>query len=202
MLDSTCFHNVQVSWVRRIFYVDLNDTSQERQELQLLTVGTNTFVADLRYLVDLQFPNTFRLQIRNVTKRYEGIYECQVCTKHNKSNLWLNLWILPLGPDPLQISTHPPKVIQFYLHVKGKLSSCRQNRFCMKKEDLKSNRDCHKSWGGIKHGKAIQTNFELNFGGKEKVLAHMLLISPLITFSYGFEIPVIWGWDCGIRRIW
>lgn len=87
----TCFHNVQVSWVRRIFYLDLNDTSQERQELQLLTVGTNTFVADLRYLVDLQFPNNFRLQIRNVTKRDEGIYECQVCSKHNNGNLWLKL---------------------------------------------------------------------------------------------------------------
>lgn len=68
----------QVSWVRRIFYLDPNDESQQRQELQLLTVGTNTFVADLRYSVDFQFPNNFRLLIQNVTKRDEGIYECQV----------------------------------------------------------------------------------------------------------------------------
>lgn len=69
---------LQVSWVRRMFYVDPNDEKQQRQELQLLTVGTNTFVADLRYSVDFQFPNNFRLLIQNVTKRDEGIYECQV----------------------------------------------------------------------------------------------------------------------------
>ncbi|CRK97509.1 CLUMA_CG010898, isoform A, partial [Clunio marinus] len=80
-----------VSWVRRMYYYDSDDEPQ-RQELQLLTVGTNTFVADTRYSVDFQFPNNFRLMIQNVTKRDEGIYECQ-------------------------ISTHPPKVIQYYLHV-------------------------------------------------------------------------------------
>jgi Immunoglobulin V-set domain len=69
---------LQVSWVRRFFYEDSSDEAQQRQELQLLTVGTNTFVADLRYSVDFQFPNNFRLLIQNVTKRDEGIYECQV----------------------------------------------------------------------------------------------------------------------------
>lgn len=70
----------QVSWVRRIFYLDPNDETQPRQELQLLTVGTNTFVADLRYSVDFQFPNNFRLLIANVTKRDEGIYEVRMTT--------------------------------------------------------------------------------------------------------------------------
>jgi hypothetical protein len=61
-----------------MFYVDPANETLSRQELQLLTVGANTFVADLRYAVDLQFPNNFRLLINNVTKRDEGIYECQV----------------------------------------------------------------------------------------------------------------------------
>ncbi|KAG5679583.1 hypothetical protein PVAND_009143 [Polypedilum vanderplanki] len=82
-----------VTWVRRIYHQDPNDESHEREELQLLTVGTNTFVADSRYSVDFQYPSNFRLLIRNVSKQQdEGVYECQ-------------------------ISTHPPKVIQFYLHV-------------------------------------------------------------------------------------
>ncbi|XP_070500295.1 uncharacterized protein [Chironomus tepperi] len=82
-----------VTWVRRIYTPDPNDETRENQELQLLTVGTNTFVADTRYVVDFQHPNNFRLSIRNVSMHYdEGVYECQ-------------------------ISTHPPKVIQFYLHV-------------------------------------------------------------------------------------
>jgi len=57
---------------------DATGERQVRQELQLLTVGTNTFVADSRYSVDFQYPNNFRLHIQNVTKRDEGIYECQV----------------------------------------------------------------------------------------------------------------------------
>lgn len=66
----------QVSWVRRIFYFDdYNETAlatQPRQELQILTVGLNTFVADKRYGIDFQHPNNHRLQIKNVKKRDEG----------------------------------------------------------------------------------------------------------------------------------
>jgi hypothetical protein len=70
---------LQVTWVRRVFYPDPNDETYERQEMQLLTVGTNTFVADTRYTVDFQHPSNFRLLIRNVSKQNdEGIYECQV----------------------------------------------------------------------------------------------------------------------------
>lgn len=66
--------------MRRIYTPDPNDETRERQELQLLTVGTNTFVADTRYTVDFQYPNNFRLLIHNVSMQYdEGVYECQVC---------------------------------------------------------------------------------------------------------------------------
>lgn len=70
-----------------MYYFDPKDETQERQELQLLTVGANTFVADSRYSVDLQFPNNFRLAIQSVTKRDEGIYECQVGWSKSKSHL-------------------------------------------------------------------------------------------------------------------
>lgn len=72
---------LQVTWVRRIYTPDPNDETRENQELQLLTVGTNTFVADTRYVVDFKHPNNFRLSIRNVSMHYdEGVYECQVCS--------------------------------------------------------------------------------------------------------------------------
>lgn len=67
-----------------MFYLDPNDETQQRQELQLLTVGTNTFVADLRFSVDFQFPNNFRLKIQNVTKQDEGIFECQVSVENSE----------------------------------------------------------------------------------------------------------------------
>lgn len=54
---------------RRMFSLDSNDNTKTIQELQILTVGTNTFVADERYSVNVQYPNNFRLQIRNVTKK-------------------------------------------------------------------------------------------------------------------------------------
>lgn len=79
------FRFFQVSWVRRIFYFDdYNETAQaqqSRQELQILTVGLNTFVADKRYGIDFQYPSNHRLQIKNVKKRDEGFYECQVREK-------------------------------------------------------------------------------------------------------------------------
>lgn len=101
-----------------MFYYDPADETKQRQELQLLTVGTNTFVADLRYSVDFQFPNNFRLLIQNVTKRDEGIYECQVCGISSLTALDIIFNATSLK----QISTHPPKVIQFYLHVNGECS--------------------------------------------------------------------------------
>ncbi|XP_055589947.1 uncharacterized protein LOC129742128 [Uranotaenia lowii] len=77
LLDKT------VSWVLR---------KHGETDLQLLTVGKQTYSGDPRYTVEFQYPNNWRLKIAAVNKNDEGVYECQ-------------------------ISTHPPKVIIYYLHV-------------------------------------------------------------------------------------
>ncbi|XP_046400785.1 uncharacterized protein LOC124167051 [Ischnura elegans] len=61
-------------------------------DLQLLTVGLHTYSGDSRYTMEFQYPNNWRLQIKYANKMDEGLYECQ-------------------------ISTHPPKVIQIYMHI-------------------------------------------------------------------------------------
>lgn len=76
--------------MRRVYH----NNSVENSELQLLTVGLQTYTSDTRYSVDFQYPNNWRLQIENVNKLDENTYECQ-------------------------ISTHPPRIIQYYLHVNG-----------------------------------------------------------------------------------
>uniref|UniRef100_A0A182P148 Ig-like domain-containing protein n=1 Tax=Anopheles epiroticus TaxID=199890 RepID=A0A182P148_9DIPT len=60
--------------------------------LQLLTVGKQTYSGDSRYQIEFQYPNNWRLKISRANKNDEGVYECQ-------------------------ISTHPPKVIIYYLNV-------------------------------------------------------------------------------------
>uniref|UniRef100_A0A182R938 Ig-like domain-containing protein n=1 Tax=Anopheles funestus TaxID=62324 RepID=A0A182R938_ANOFN len=60
--------------------------------LQLLTVGKQTYSGDSRYQIEFQYPNNWRLKISRANKNDEGVYECQ-------------------------ISTHPPKVIIYYLYV-------------------------------------------------------------------------------------
>ncbi|XP_048514540.1 obscurin [Athalia rosae] len=72
-----------VSWVRR---------QPDGEQLSLLTVGQHTYTGDLRYTVEFQYPNNWRLQIKYVNSSDEGQYECQ-------------------------ISTHPPKFIQINLHI-------------------------------------------------------------------------------------
>ncbi|XP_021705720.1 uncharacterized protein LOC110677949 isoform X2 [Aedes aegypti] len=72
-----------VSWVRR---------KHGETDLQLLTVGKQTYSGDSRYTVEFQYPNNWRLKIASANKNDEGVYECQ-------------------------ISTHPPKVLIYYLHV-------------------------------------------------------------------------------------
>ncbi|XP_058466554.1 uncharacterized protein LOC131439492 [Malaya genurostris] len=72
-----------VSWVRR---------KHGETDLQLLTVGKQTYSGDSRYTIVFQYPNNWRLKIAAANKNDEGVYECQ-------------------------ISTHPPKVIIYYLHV-------------------------------------------------------------------------------------
>lgn len=74
-----------MSWVRR---------KHGETDLQLLTVGKQTYSGDPRYTIEFQYPNNWRLKIASANKNDEGVYECQ-------------------------ISTHPPKVIIYYLHVNG-----------------------------------------------------------------------------------
>ncbi|EDS26094.1 conserved hypothetical protein [Culex quinquefasciatus] len=77
-----------VSWVRR---------KHGETDLQLLTVGKQTYSGDPRYTIEFQYPNNWRLKIAAANKNDEGVYECQ-------------------------ISTHPPKVIIYYLHVNERQS--------------------------------------------------------------------------------
>ncbi|XP_031780180.1 titin homolog isoform X1 [Nasonia vitripennis] len=72
-----------VSWVRR---------QDNGEKMNLLTVGQQTYTGDSRYTVEFQYPDNWRLQIKNVNSSDEGQYECQ-------------------------ISTHPPKFIHVNLHI-------------------------------------------------------------------------------------
>lgn len=80
---------LQVSWVKR---------EPSNDNLQLLTVGMQTYSGDSRFSVEFQYPNNWRLRIADTNKSDEGQYECQ-------------------------ISTYPPRVITTYFQVHCKLKS-------------------------------------------------------------------------------
>lgn len=84
---NTFFIFWQVSWVKR----DPND-----DKLQLLTVGMQTYSGDIRFSVEFQYPNNWRLKIAAANKTDEGLYECQV-------------------------NSFPPRVIRTFFTVDGEL---------------------------------------------------------------------------------
>lgn len=88
--DSRHTHT-QVSWVKR---------EPHNDNLQLLTVGMQTYSGDSRFSVEFQYPNNWRLRIDDANKSDEGQYECQ-------------------------ISTYPPRVITTYFQV-----NCKFFPFC------------------------------------------------------------------------
>ncbi|XP_049809934.1 uncharacterized protein LOC126252963 [Schistocerca nitens] len=76
-------HDKTVSWVRR---------RPGSEELQLLTVGRQTYSGDERYAVSFQYPDNWRLTVSDARPADQGDYECQV-------------------------STHPPRTLRYSLLV-------------------------------------------------------------------------------------
>ncbi|ENN81098.1 hypothetical protein D910_02633, partial [Dendroctonus ponderosae] len=67
-------------------------TQRRNENINILTVGRNTHSKDERFHLAFRYPNNYRLQISYVTRRDEGMYECQV-------------------------ATHPPKVKKTFLEI-------------------------------------------------------------------------------------
>ncbi|XP_053594714.1 uncharacterized protein LOC103577870 isoform X2 [Microplitis demolitor] len=72
-----------VSWIRR---------HEDGEKMTLLTYGQQTYTGDSRYSVEFQYPDNWRLKIRNVNSSDEGQYECQIST-HPPKNIYVNLHI-------------------------------------------------------------------------------------------------------------
>ncbi|XP_049780155.1 uncharacterized protein LOC126176985 [Schistocerca cancellata] len=78
-------HDKTVSWVRR---------RPGSEELQLLTVGRQTYSGDERYAVSFQYPDNWRLTVKDSRPADQGDYECQV-------------------------STHPPRTVRYNLVIRA-----------------------------------------------------------------------------------
>ncbi|XP_042211648.1 uncharacterized protein LOC121859056, partial [Homarus americanus] len=59
-----------VTWARR----------RGMEEFHILTIGFQTYHNDHRYSLSFEYPDNWKLQIRDVEKRDEGLYECQIVT--------------------------------------------------------------------------------------------------------------------------
>ncbi|XP_055297900.1 uncharacterized protein LOC129566198 isoform X2 [Sitodiplosis mosellana] len=75
-----------VTWLKR--------EQNNDYDIQLLTIGVQTYTFDKRFSVEFEYPNNWRLRIADINKTDGGLYECQ-------------------------ISTHPPRAIRTRLHVKA-----------------------------------------------------------------------------------
>lgn len=103
---STIFICLQVSWVKR----EPND-----DKLQLLTVGMQTYSGDVRFSVEFQYPNNWRLKIAEANKSDEGTYECNFRKFITKEVIQTNHSILG------QVNSFPPRVIRTFFTVHGEL---------------------------------------------------------------------------------